>query len=227
MSKPSMVDPRWRLLAQLRLYCNSSCIAAMFLGCLVLFGWVFHIGTLKWVFPGPGSMKANTALGLILLGASLWLLLPDPPRRQRRYFGLFLAALAASIGAFTLIKYISGLNLRVDEILISFDAIATAPAVRMTPSTASIFLALGLALLLLDWKTWQGQWLAQVLSLWGALDPRWRLLAQLRLYCMTLSPRLENMERRCGCCCQTRPAGSAAILAYFLPLWQRLSARSH
>jgi len=114
-------------------------------------------------------MKANTALGLILLGASLWLLLPDPPRRQRRYFGLFLAALAASIGAFTLIEYLFGLNLRVDEILISFDAIATAPAVRMTPSTASTFLALGLALLLLDWKTWRGQWLAQVLSLWGAL----------------------------------------------------------
>lgn len=171
MSNTSMVDPRWRLLARLRLYCNASCIAAMLVGSLVLCDWMIHSGVLKWGFPGFGDIEANTALGLFFLGMSLWLLLPDPPRRERRYFGLFFGALAASIGAIPLIEYIFGLNMRVDQIFISKDVgiIATSSPGRMAPSTATTFLALGLALLLLDWNTRRGHRPAQVLSLWGAL----------------------------------------------------------
>lgn len=149
MSKTSMVDPRWRLLARLRLYCNASCIAAMLAGSLVLCDRMIHSGVPKWAFSGSGGIEANTALGLIFLGMSLWLLLPDPPRRERRYFGLFFGALAASIGAVGII--------------------ATPSPGRMAPSTATTFLTLGLALLLLDWNTRRGHRPAQVLSLWGAL----------------------------------------------------------
>jgi diguanylate cyclase (GGDEF)-like protein len=116
-------------------------------------------------------MNANTALGQIFLGLSLWLLLPDPPRRMRRFFGLFFGVLAASIGAITLIEFIFGVNLRFDQILYNKYAgsLTTTLPVRMAPSTASTLLALGLALLLLDWNTPRGRRPAQELSLWGAL----------------------------------------------------------
>jgi diguanylate cyclase (GGDEF)-like protein len=158
-------------LARLRLYCNASCIAAILVGCLVLCSWVFHFGHLKSMFPGSWLMKPNTALSLIFLGLSLWLLLPDPPRRARRSFGLLFGALAACFGAITLIEYIFDLDLGVDQLFVSkgADIIATASPERMAFSSAATFLALGLALLLLDWKTKRGQWPAQALSVWGAL----------------------------------------------------------
>jgi diguanylate cyclase (GGDEF)-like protein len=169
MTEPSLLDPRWRRLARLRLYCNASCIVAIVFGCLVLCGWTFHVELLKSAFLGSGSINADASLGLSFLGMSLWLLLPDPPRRARRTLGLLLGALAASIGAITVVEYIFGLNLRTDQLLFSHDAGAVAgyPG-RMTPIMATAFLALGLALLLLDWETRPVKRPAQVLSLWGA-----------------------------------------------------------
>ena len=165
-----MLDARWRRLARVRLYCNASCLAAIVVGCLVLCGWIFHIERLRWALLGTMSIEVNTALGLILLGTSLWLLLPDPPRRAYRYWGLFFAALAAFIGAMTVIEYIFGLDLRIDRLFFIQDirAVATYSPERMSPITATTFLALGLALLLLDHEKRSGWRPSQLLSLWGA-----------------------------------------------------------
>jgi diguanylate cyclase (GGDEF)-like protein len=153
-----MLDPRWRRLARVRLYCNASCIAAIVVGCLVLCGWISHIKLLKSALLGLASIEVNTALGLIFLGTSLWLLLPDPPRRAYRYVGLFLASLAAFIGAITVI----------DQLFFRHAVGVLATYSRMPPITATTFLALGLALLLLDEETRQGWRPSQLLSLWGA-----------------------------------------------------------
>jgi diguanylate cyclase (GGDEF)-like protein len=164
-----MLDPRWRRLARLRGYCNSACIVPIAVGCLVLFGWVFHIASLKSGFLNSSTMKANTCLGLIFLGISLWMLLPDPPRKDRRAWGLFFAAIPAAIGALTVIEYASGLDLRFDQLLFREDAgaIASYSPGRMSPVTATTLLALGLALLLLDWEPKPGRRPAQWLTLWG------------------------------------------------------------
>jgi len=165
-----MLDPRWRRLARLRLYCNASCMAAILVGCLVLCGWIFNIELLRSAFLGSTSIEVNTSLGLIFLGASLWMLLPNPPRKKYRYWGVFFGALVASIGAITMAEYVSGVDMRIDQLLVSGDVgvMATHSTGRMPPITAMIFLALGLALLLLDWETRPVQRPAQVLSLWGA-----------------------------------------------------------
>src|ERR1700692_4467961 len=108
MSGRLMLDPRWRRLARLRLYCNGSCIASIVTGCLVLCGWIFHLEPLKSVFQGSTSIDGIdviTSLGLIFWGVSLRWLLPDPPRRAYRYGGLFFGALVAGIGAITVIEY--------------------------------------------------------------------------------------------------------------------------
>src|ERR1700752_2074570 len=99
MAGTSMLDPRWRRLARLRLYCNGSCIASIAIGGLVLCDWILRVGLLQSALPGSTTIEVNTALGLVLLGASLWLLLPDPPRRLRRNGGLLFGALVACIGA--------------------------------------------------------------------------------------------------------------------------------
>ncbi len=90
---------------------------------------------------------------------SLWLLLPDPPRRTHRYWGLFFAAVVASLGILTVIEYVFGLNLRIDQLVLrqGAGAIAVYPPGRMAPATATTFLALGLALLLLDEETRPGR----------------------------------------------------------------------
>jgi len=157
MPRTSMLDPRWRRLARVRLYCNASCIAAIVVGCLVLCGWISHIELLKSALLGTASIEIKTALGLIFLGTSLWLLLPDPPRRAYRYAGLFLATLAAFIGAITVI----------DQLFFSQTVGVLATYSRTPPITATTFLALGLALLLLDEETRQGRRPSQLLSLWG------------------------------------------------------------
>jgi diguanylate cyclase (GGDEF)-like protein len=130
---------------------------------------MFHIESLKSGLLNSGPIELNASLGLIFLGMSLWLLLPDPPRRARHYCGLFFAALVASLGAITVIEYVFGLNLRIDQLAFiqAAGAIAKYPPGRMSPSTAATFLALGLALLLLDEETRPGRRPAQVLTFWG------------------------------------------------------------
>jgi PAS domain S-box-containing protein len=165
-----MSDSDVRLFKLLRMYCETSAIVAVGVGCLVLYGWAFHIELLKSVLPGLVAMKANTALGLAFSGTSLWLLLPGDSRTPRNHIARFLAFLVTVIGAATLSEYLFGLNLRIDELLFneSTGTVATYSPGRMAPTTSTAFLAIGLALLLLDWKTRRGHRPAQVLSLWAA-----------------------------------------------------------
>ena len=169
MSGSSMLDPRWRRLARVRLYCNGSCITAIVTGCLVLCGWIFHVELLKSVFQGSTSIDVITSLGLIFLGVSLWLLLPDPPRRAYRYWGLFFGTLVACIGAITVIENAFGADRRLNHLLFkgSVGVITTHSPERMPLVTGMTFLVLGMALLLVDRETPQRLRPAELLSLWG------------------------------------------------------------
>src|ERR1700731_2826561 len=113
----SMSDHDTRPFKLLRMYCDASAITAAGVGCLVLFGWAFHIEYLKSVLPGLATMKPNTALGLAFSGTSLWLLLPGESRTRRGHIARFLALMVVMIGAATLIEYLFGLNLRIDQLL--------------------------------------------------------------------------------------------------------------
>jgi diguanylate cyclase (GGDEF)-like protein len=163
-----MADPRWRRLARLRLYCNASCVVIIAAGALVLCGWIFQIESLRNALLNSGTVKANVAVGMILLGISLWLLLPDPPRRVRRVWGLGLAGVVAALGALTVTEYLFGISLGIDELLFrDAGGLSVYPAGRMAPITAITLVALGLALLLLDWEPRPGSRPAQVMSVVG------------------------------------------------------------
>src|SRR3981081_1317360 len=55
-----------------------------FFGLVAVTGWVFHLPALTRVLPGAVEMKANTALALILWGASLLILADRAAMRLER-----------------------------------------------------------------------------------------------------------------------------------------------
>lgn len=137
---------------------RASSIAVIVLGCMVLVGWQFDIAVLKSISPGLATMKANSALGFILCGISLWSLNYKPNKKSIRLLGTTCAAIAALIGGLTLGEYVFNLDFGIDQLLFQDHADASAgffPG-RMSPATALIFLLLGSVLLLIDsrWSNW-------------------------------------------------------------------------
>lgn len=126
-------------------------ITVIVIGCMVILGWMFDIPTLKSVFPGLVTMKANTAIGFILGGTCISLWHRGPRESQSRRVALICALLVLAIGLLTLMQYGLGVNLGIDELFFkeSVDAVATATPGRMAPNSAFNFLLLGSALLLI------------------------------------------------------------------------------
>lgn len=134
--------------ALLRGLARAAGAAGVALGVGVLMGWIFDIPSLKSVFPGLATMKANTALAFLLSGIALggagsgsnpW------PRRAARVC----AALTVLIGLVTLGEYLLGWNPGIDEWLFrDLDArIGAGSPGRMALVTAANFSCIGIALL--------------------------------------------------------------------------------
>ena len=143
-----------RLLALLNIYCEAAAMTAVTIGFIALYGWALQIGWMKSVVPGLVEMKANTAFGLIFASAAYWLLVAAEHGTRRFYIGRLLALLTTLIGLVTGIEYLTGWNLYIDELIFSESpyAVATSSPGRMAPATVVSFVAIGLALLLLDWE---------------------------------------------------------------------------
>jgi PAS domain S-box-containing protein len=122
-------------------------VAAIGLG--VLAGWTFHLPLLESVAPGLVAMKANTALGLVLLGISLTALGLRPSRPTGRLGGA-LASVVILLGLLTVVEYVAGWDLHIDQLLFaeSADAIQTTHPGRMAFPTSLAFVLLGSAILL-------------------------------------------------------------------------------
>jgi len=166
-----MTDPSAHRFESLHRFCIAAAIAVVAISCVVLFGWAFQIEILKSVLPGMVTMKANTAVGLALSAISLWLQIPGESRGPARTIARILAAILLLLGAASLSEYAFGIDLRIDQVLFLDlkGSLGTSSAGRMAPTTATAFITIGLALLLLDWKTKRGQRPAQMLSLWTGL----------------------------------------------------------
>ncbi|MEA2165846.1 MAG: hypothetical protein QOK37_3973 [Thermoanaerobaculia bacterium] len=161
----SSSNRRVLMFQRIRAYCVLSSSLGLVISAAVLWGWAFHIEGLKSVVPGMVTMKVNTALSLGICAASLLLQIAGASLRNRTA-GRLAALVVILITAATLSEYIFTVDLRIDELLFSdsHSSVATYTAGRMAPQTAVAFLAMGMALLLLDQKTRKGrrpsQWLA-------------------------------------------------------------------
>lgn len=125
----------WRLVPRLTAY------AAGGIGVLVLAGWIFNAPVLTTLLPNVPSMKANTAFTFIVLAGSLHFAADG--RHSRLQAGLALAAL--SISGLTILEYITGYSLGIDQ-LVYRDHTTPYPG-RMSPFTALSFVLLGTAML--------------------------------------------------------------------------------
>jgi PAS domain S-box-containing protein len=120
------------------------------LGVVVLCGWVFNLPTLTYIRPTLQSMKVNTALSFLCLGAGLWLADNDERQRSRRILGLLVVIVAGS----TLAEYAFRISLGIDQLLLPDTRTPSLSAYpgRMAIATAICFLLLGSALMLLGLK---------------------------------------------------------------------------
>lgn len=115
-------------------------------------GWGSGLVAVRELLPGLVTMKANAAVCFVLCGGALWILRDEGPSRLMRTVSLAAAGLAGLIAGLTLLEYLAGSDLRIDELLFS-DPVARAqglPGGRMSPFTALCFLMLSIALLGLD-----------------------------------------------------------------------------
>ena len=169
--RPEISDSEARVFQRLHAYSGIAAVAATAVGGAVLFGWAFHIEILKSALPGQITMKPNTALAFIFSAFSLWLLRSQKSPAWGKIVGYFLAVLVILISAATLTEYFLSVDFRIDQFLFKElpGSLRTDVPGRMVPATAAAILAIGLALLSLNWKTERSQRPAQLLSLWSAL----------------------------------------------------------
>jgi PAS domain S-box-containing protein len=119
------------------------------MGATAFLGWTFGIDTLKSIIPGLLTMKANTALVVILLGLGLLLRAngPDSSRGRRLMAIPVLAAigLSAAVGS----QYVTGESLGIDQWLFRElpGQVGTVQPNRMSPMTVLCSLAIGFGLL--------------------------------------------------------------------------------
>ena len=122
-------------------------------GAAVLLGWGLDVPALKSVLPGMATMKANTALCFVLSGVAFWIGSAEGATDKARPVATICSALVLLACGLTLVEYLSGWNLGLDEALFK-DATSSGAAYpgRMAPNTAVAFLLLNTALLLLPGK---------------------------------------------------------------------------
>jgi PAS domain S-box-containing protein len=139
-------------------------------------GWVLGNESLIRVaaLPGAGVMMPITAVSLFLAGAALGLLRrQDSGETPSGQVGRVMAAVAALLGILVLVEYVGRVDLGIDLLLFSERVqllVDTFPG-RPAPATAVGFVAIGLALVLLDVE-WRGglrpsQYLALIPAILG------------------------------------------------------------
>ncbi|MEO6738740.1 MAG: PAS domain S-box protein [Chthoniobacteraceae bacterium] len=138
-------------------------VAAFGIGLCGLGGWVFGIDALKRIHPSWVTMKANTALCLMFAGAAVAVLRDEECRGLKRRFAQVCGGVIVVVGALTFCENLAGWDFGIDQALFR-ESVAEAgrsfPG-RMGPASAMIFMLLGSAILLLDFRTRRGAWPAQ------------------------------------------------------------------
>ena len=124
-------------------------LLAMAIGGAALLGWILDIEVLKRIHPALVTMKANTAVCLILISASLLLLREPTTAVWKRRLAQFFAVVVALVGLLTLTQHIFGWNLGIDQLLFteSLEEAGQSFQGRMGVASSIIFPALSLAVL--------------------------------------------------------------------------------
>ncbi|MFF4015409.1 SpoIIE family protein phosphatase [Streptomyces sp. NPDC001843] len=135
-------------LAAARVVALGACLLAALIGAVGLCGWIFDIGVLKSVLPGvDASMKPNTAVALPALALSVFLVARGPLTPRTVAVARSAAVLGGLIGGLTVVEYVTGAHLGIDQLLFRDDTarVATGTPGRMAPNTAAALTLGGVA----------------------------------------------------------------------------------
>src|SRR5918998_527574 len=98
------------LVSFLSTFSRASSIVAVLVGCVVLAGWTLDAGSLGRVLPGLVAMNPVSGVGLVLAGASAWLLRDGWADRKARRVARVCAAAVACVGLLRLGQVMFGLE---------------------------------------------------------------------------------------------------------------------
>jgi len=166
------MQPDPRLILRYRAAARAAALLTLLVSATALSGWLLGIDVLKSVVPGVVTMKANTALGLLLCGAALFMIArPEVNRRQLRV-ARAMSTLAGLLAFAVFTQYAFNYNLGVDELLFAEgnDAVHTPFPNRMALNTTIAFMSYALGLWLLDARLRRrrpGTWLSVVVAVMG------------------------------------------------------------
>jgi diguanylate cyclase (GGDEF)-like protein/PAS domain S-box-containing protein len=112
-----------------------------------LVGWAIDVDVLKSIIPGASTMKANTAICFLLMGAGIVLLSRSVRHPKRLVIGLALVAGSSLLAFATFLEYTTGASLGIDQLLFTETPgeIGAAVAGRMSPVSAISFALVGVA----------------------------------------------------------------------------------
>lgn len=132
---------------------QAASFVAMVSGFLVILGWLFRVPGLRSIHPLLGTMRARSALCLILAGAALAILHREQVERWKLRLAQTCIGLLIAVSVLTLGQNLFGWKSYVDQIVFN-GAIGTVFPGTMPTATALTFLFLGLALAFLDTGTY-------------------------------------------------------------------------
>ncbi|MEN3327409.1 MAG: hypothetical protein V7638_2216 [Acidobacteriota bacterium] len=128
---------------------------AFCIGAAALLGWIFNNEFLKKIHPSLVNMKANTAICLMLVAASCFLINDRSPSQGKRVVRQLFAAIVAVIGIVTLSEHLFGWNIGLDQLLFheTREQAGLSFPGRMGVAASLNFFFLGIALSFLDART--------------------------------------------------------------------------
>jgi signal transduction histidine kinase len=137
-----------RIVSSLHSFSRGASVTVIAIGGLTLVGWRLDVAVLRSVGTGLVPMAPNSAAAFILAGVALWLLQSVEPHPRAPLAAYVCASAAVTIGVLTLGEYLFHYDLGIDRILLGVGA--KPETARMALTSAASFVAIGLALLLLD-----------------------------------------------------------------------------
>lgn len=139
-----------------------SSIFTVFVATLVLAGWVFSYEPVLSLIPGAATMKANTALGFVIVGGIG--LLFNHRSSIKAVIAKGLGAFLSLLALLTIIEYVLGISLGIDNLLVE-DSYSSVIRNRMSPATATCFLLMGMGTLIYHKKKSSNMQVAQIIWL--------------------------------------------------------------
>ncbi len=122
---------------------------ALVLSLTAMLGWLIGERALRSITDGHADMKANTAVALTLAAIALLIQASGASGRRTRRLSLVLAATVGAISLVTLLEWLTGLDLGIDQLL--FRDVARVGAHypgRMAPGSAIALLLIGNSIVL-------------------------------------------------------------------------------